>query len=124
MSNVFFQFLPGSYKSDKPINNTGFDKVHLNCDCIQGSIVNCIREPILYSLALSSPPGRKLYKKVRIKLFKKINKPVLSHKTLYIEDDDHKPVDFHNEAKKITCQLIKIQNSFLYTYHYMNTYTI
>ena len=40
--------------------------------------------------------------------FLKKNKSVLSHITFYIEDDDHKPVDFHNEAISFTCQLIEI----------------
>ena len=66
----FYQILPASYQGNKPINNTGIDKIHLKCDCIQGSIVNGIREPILYSFALSSPPGHKIYKEPRIKLFK------------------------------------------------------
>ena len=104
----FYQLIPGSYKSDKPINITGIDKIHLKCDCIQGSIVNGIREPILYSFGLSSPPGYKMYNEPRVKLFKKINKSVLSHITFYIEDDDHKPVDFNNETISFTCQLIKI----------------
>ena len=103
-----YQLIAGSYKSDRPINITGIDKIHLKCDCIQGSIVNGIREPILYSFALSSPPGHKIYKEPRIKLFKRINKSVLSHITFYFEDDDHKPVDFHNETISFTCQLIKI----------------
>ena len=102
----FYQLIAGSYKSNKPINNTGIDKVHLKCDCIQGSIVNGIREPISYSFALSSPPGLKIYKEPRVKLFKKVNKSVLSHITFYFEDDDHKPVDFHNETISFTCQLI------------------
>ena len=59
--DVFYQLIPGSYKSDKPINITGIDKIHLKCDCIQGSIVNGIREPILYSFASSRPPGHKIY---------------------------------------------------------------
>ena len=100
--------IAGSYKSDKPINITGIDKVHLKADCIQGSNVNGIREPILYSFALSVTPGHKLYKEPRIKLFKKINKPVLSHIIFYFEDDDYKAVDFHNETITFTCQLIKI----------------
>ena len=104
----FYQLIAGSYKSEKPINITGIDKIHLKCDCIQGSIVNGIREPILYSFALSSPPGHKIYKEPRVKLFKKINKSVLSHITFYIEDDDHKPVDFNNDTVSLTCQLIKI----------------
>ena len=67
----FYQLIAGSYKSDKPINITGIDKNHLKCDCIQGSIVKGIREPVLYSFALSSPPGHKIYKEARVKLFKK-----------------------------------------------------
>ena len=58
----FYQILPGNYKSDKPINITGIDKIHSKCDCVNGSIVNGCREPILYSFALSSPPGHKIYK--------------------------------------------------------------
>ena len=104
----FYQILPGSYKSEKPINITGIDKVHLKCDCIQGSVLNGIRTPILYSFALSSPPGHKIYKEPKVKLFKKVNKSVLSHITFYLEDDDYKPVDFHNETITFTCQLIKI----------------
>ena len=104
----FYQLIAGSYKSDRPINITGIDKIHLKCDCIQGSIVNGIREPILYSFALSLPPGHKIYKEARIKLFKKINKSILPHITFYFEDDDHKPVDFNGETISFTCQLIKI----------------
>ena len=104
----FYQLIPGSYKSNKPINFTGIDKIHLKCDCIQGSIVNGKREPILKSFALSSPPGHKIYKELRIKLFKKVNRSVLSHSTFYFKDDDHKPVDFNGEMISFTCQLIKI----------------
>ena len=56
----FYQLIAGSYKSEKPINITGVDKVHLKCDCIDGSIMNGIREPILYSFALNQPPGHKI----------------------------------------------------------------
>ena len=104
----FYQLIAGSYKSDRPINITGIDEVHLKRDCIQGSIINGVRESILYSFALSSPPGHKIYKEPRVKLFKKINKSVLSHITFYFEDDDHKAVDFNGETVSFTCQLIKI----------------
>ena len=100
----FYQILPGSYEN----KITGIDNVHLKRDFIQGSIVNGIREPILYSFALSSPPNHKIYKEPKVKLFKKVNKSVLSHTTFYLEDDDYKPVDFHNETITFTCQLIKI----------------
>ena len=105
----FYQLIAGSYKSDRPINITGIDKFHLKCDCIQGSIENGIREPIFYSFALSSPPGHKIYKESRVKLFEKINKSaVLSHITFYIEYEDHRAVDFNGKTVSFTCQLIKI----------------
>ena len=65
----FIQLVPGLYKGDKPINFTGIDKVHLKCDCINGSIVNGVREPILYSFGLSATPGHKIFKEPKVKLF-------------------------------------------------------
>ena len=104
----FYQLIAGSYKRDKPINITGIDKVHLKCDCIDGSIMSGVREPILYSFALDQPPGYKIYKEPKVKLFKKVNKSVLFHIRFYLEDDDHKEVDFIGETISFTCQLIKI----------------
>ena len=100
----FYQIRAGSYKGDKPINITGIDKIHLKCDCIQGSFVNGIRERILFSFALSSPTGHEIYEEPRVK----VNKSVLSHITFFFEDFDYKPVDFHGETISFTCQLIKI----------------
>ena len=65
----FHQLIPGSYKSEKPIDIAGIDKVHLKCNVIDGSIVNGIREPILYSFSLDQPPGHKIYKEPKVKLF-------------------------------------------------------
>ena len=42
----FIELISKSYKSDKPINITGIDKMHIKCDSINGSILNGIREPI------------------------------------------------------------------------------
>ena len=101
----FIQKLPGTIKSEKPINNTGIDEIHLNYDCIKGSIVIGIREPILNSFAFSSLLAQK--KEPRIKLFKKINKSVLSHIIFYVGDDDYKAVSFNGETISFTRQLIK-----------------
>ena len=66
-----YQLIAGSYEGDRPINITGTDKFHLECNCIQGSIVNGIREPILYSFALSSPAGHEIFTEHRIRLLKR-----------------------------------------------------
>ena len=111
----FYQLIAGSYKGDKPSNITGIDKIPLKSVCINGSVGNGNREHILYSVALSSPPGRKVYKETSAKLLKKISEFVLSHITYYLEGGDHKPFDFNNETISFTCQLIKINYSHLYT---------
>ena len=99
--------IAGSYKSEKPINITAIDKVHLKCDFNNGSIVYGFRKPISYSFDLSSPPGHKIYKIPKVKLFKKRNKSVLSHITVSLENDDDKPVDSSKETITFTCQQIK-----------------
>ena len=48
----FYQLIKGSYRSEKPINITGIDKIRLKCDCVNGSIVIGVRELISYSFAL------------------------------------------------------------------------
>ena len=99
--------IAGSYESEKPILITGVDKVHLKCDCIQESVVNGVREPILYSFPLDKPPFHKIFNEPRVKLFKRLNECLLSHITFYLEADDHKPVDFDGGTISFTCQLIK-----------------
>ena len=34
------QLKPGTYNSEKPIEITGIDNVHLKCDCFNGGIVS------------------------------------------------------------------------------------
>ena len=42
----------GTHISEKPVMITTNDKVHLECDCVDGSIVNGIREQIFFLLIL------------------------------------------------------------------------
>ena len=104
----FIQIKVGTHRSEKPTIITGTDKIHLKLDCIQGSIVIGVREPILYSFALDEQPGHQMFKEPRIKLFKKINKHVLSHISFFLEDDVHKAVYFDGDTIRFTCQLIKL----------------
>ena len=59
----------GTHRSEKPVMITTTDKVHLKCDCVDGSIVNEIREQILISFNLSAPPGYKIIKEPNIILY-------------------------------------------------------
>ena len=84
-----------THKSEKPVVITTTDKVHLECDCVDGSIVNGIREQIKFSFNLSAPPGYKIIKELNIILYK--NKTRLDNVQFFLEDSNHNPVDFNSK---------------------------
>ena len=97
----------GTHTSEKPVMITTTDKVHLKCDCVDGSIGNGIREQILFSFDLSAPPGYKIIKEPTTVLYKKINKTLLDTIQFFLEDSNHNPVDFNGETLTFTIQIIK-----------------
>ena len=52
---------PGVYTSDKILNLFTTNKIHLKCDAIDGSVVDGVRQPILYSFVLDKKPGYKVF---------------------------------------------------------------
>ena len=96
------------YLSQKIVNLSSTNKIHLKCDAIDGSVVIGIRQPILYSFVLDKPSGYKVFCEPETIHYKKINKSVLNNITFYLEVDNDKEVDFNGETLNFTLQLIKI----------------
>ena len=96
------------YLSQKIVNLSNTIKIHLTCDAIDGSVVNGVRQPILYSFVLDKPSGYKVFCEPETIHYKKINKSVLNTITFYLEDDSDKEVDFNQETLTFTLQMIKI----------------
>ena len=96
------------YTSQKIVNLGSTNKIHLKCDCIDGSVVNGYRQPILYSFVLEKLPGYKVFSEPETIHYKKINKSVLNTITFYLEDDNNKEVNFNQETLTFTLQMIKI----------------
>ena len=84
------------------------DKIHLECDCVDGSVVNGIREQILFSFNLNAPPGYKILKELNTILYQEINKTRLDTIQFSLEDSNHNRVDFNGETLTFTIQIIKI----------------
>ena len=49
------------YNSQKIVNLISTNKKHLKCDVINGSVVNGLRQPILYSFVVDKKPGYKVF---------------------------------------------------------------
>ena len=96
------------YLSQKIVNLKSTNKIHLKCDCIDDSIQDGVRQPILYSFVLDKPSGYKVFCEPETIHYKKINKSVLNTKTFYLEDDNIEEVDFNGETLTFTLQMIKI----------------
>ena len=105
----YWDYKPGVYTSDKVILNLNtINKIHLKCDCIDGSIQDGIRQPILFSFVLDKPSGYKIFCEPETIHYKKINKSILNTVTFYLEDDNNKEVNFNQETLTFTLQMIKI----------------
>ena len=80
----------------------------MKCDCIDGSVVNRLRQPIIYSFVLDKLSGYKVFSEPETIHYKKINKSVLNTITFYSEGDSDKEVDFNQETLTFTLQMIKV----------------
>ena len=49
------------YLSQNIVNLSSTNKIHLKCDAIDGSVVNGVRQAILYSFVLDKPAGYKVF---------------------------------------------------------------
>ena len=100
---------PDVYTSDKYILNLNtINKFHLKCDCIEGSIQNGLRQPILFSFVSDKPSGYKVFCEPETTHYKKINKSVLNTITFYSEDDNNEVVNFNGETLTFALQMVKI----------------
>ena len=66
------------YLSQKIVNLSSTNKIHLKADVIHGSVVDGVRQPIMYSFVLDKPSGYKVFCKPETIHYKKINKFVLN----------------------------------------------
>ena len=80
----------------------------MKCDCIDGSIQDGVRQPILFSFVLDKPAGYKVICEPKTILYKKINKSVFNTITFYLEDDNNDEINFNKETLTFTLQMIKI----------------
>ena len=109
LTNAVHADSPVVYTSDNFfLNLNTIDKTHLKCDVNDGSVVNGVRVPILFSFVSDKKPGFKVFCQPETIHFKKLKKSVLNTATLYLEDINNELVDFNGETLTFTLQTIKI----------------
>ena len=107
-TNAIHADSPGVYTGDQIILNLNtINKIHLKRDIIVGSVVDGVRQLILFSFILDRPSGYKVFCQPEIIHYKKINYSVLNTITFYLEDDNYEEVNFNGETLTFTLQMIK-----------------
>ena len=96
------------HTSQSIVNLGSTNKIHLKCDCIDGSVVSGFRQPILFSFVLDKLPGYKVSCEPETIHYTKINKSVLNTITFFLEDDNNEKVNFNGETLTFTLQMTKI----------------
>ena len=95
------------YTSQKIVNLGSTNKIPLKCDCIDGSVVDGIRQPILYSFVLDELPGYKVFANQKHNTTKKYIS-VLNTLTFYLENHKNEKVNLNAETLTYSLQMIKI----------------
>ena len=96
------------YTRQKIVNLGSTKKIHLKCDVVDGSVLNGVRQPILYSFVLDKLPGYKGFCEPETIHYKKLNKSVWNTITFHLEDNNNEEVNFIEETLTFTLQMIKI----------------
>ena len=65
----------------------------MKCDVIDGSVVDGVRQPILYSFVLDKPSGYKVFCESETIHYQKIIKNILNTITFYLEYDNNAEVN-------------------------------
>ena len=58
------------------------NKIHLKCDCIDGSVLNSVRQPMFYSFVLDKLPGFKNCFRTRNKTLQKNKQICFEYKSI------------------------------------------
>ena len=78
------------------------DQIQIKFDVIDSSVLNGVKQPI--SFVLDKKPGFKVFCEPGTINYKKINNSVLNTRNFYLEDDNHKEVNFNREILTFTLQ--------------------
>ena len=96
------------YISQKIVNLSSTNKVHLKRDVIDGIIVGGLRQPILSSFVLDKPSGYKLFCEPEMIHYRKLNQSVLNTINFCLGVINNEEVDFNGKTLTFLLQMIKI----------------
>ena len=93
--------------SDIKVNIIDFDRIHLCCDSIIGSIRNGHSSNIFFTIIFNEPPVQKIVREPNLVLYKHIDKEKLDFMEFWFEDDNGNMINNHGEDIAFTLYIKK-----------------
>ena len=93
----------GKHEGDNIVDILSVNSILINCDIVEGSYLNGLQKPILYSFFPDVPPGYKINEKPNTLVYLPVTIPTINSVHIWLTDQDHKPLNLRGE--KITIRL-------------------
>ena len=95
----------GKHEGQNIVKILSVNSILVNCDIIEGSYLNGIQKPVLYSFFPDVPPGYKLNEKPSTPVYLPVTIPSINSIRIWLTDQDHNPLNVRGEEITIRIHL-------------------
>lgn len=95
----------GEHEGENIVDILSVNSILVNCDIIEGSYLNGMQEPVLYSFFPDVPPGYKMNEKPNTVIYLPVTIPTINSIHIWLTDQNHKPLNLRGETITIRLHL-------------------
>lgn len=93
------------YEGENIVDILSVNSILVNCDIVEGSYLNGLQKPVLYSFFPDVPPGFKINEKPNTVVYLPVTIPTINSIHIWLTDQDHKPLNLRGEEITIRLHL-------------------
>ena len=95
----------GEYEGNAMVDILPVNSILVNCDLIEGSYLQGIPTPVLYSFFPDAPPGYKINERSNTPIYLPVTLPSINSIHVWLTDQDRKPLNLRGERITLRLQL-------------------
>jgi len=95
----------GEHEGENIVDILSVNSILVNCDIIEGSYLNGVQEPVLYSFFPDVPPGYKMNEKPNTVVYLPVTIPAINSIHIWLTDQNLKPLNLRGETITIRLHL-------------------
>jgi hypothetical protein len=95
----------GEHEGEQIVNILSVNTILVNCNIIEGSYINGVQKPVLYSFFPDVPPGYKINEKPSTAVYLPVTIPRINSIHVWLTDQNHRPLNVREEEITIRLHL-------------------